>query len=167
MSLTTIAPKNTAHPPATTDDLNPRLRETALRYQADLGWDTDIIGNQLFLTLGKGLVGASMAREVAGEVNHQLKLHGLGCPVLHLPGPRDKWVFLACYDIGSPLPSAPYFITVLRAGERIPLPPSSHHRSNANWVVPPDRSGMGSAQLAPLLALSKTVIPLKSLLPCR
>lgn len=157
MTLTTIAPESTARPPTTTGVLNQSLREDALRYQTDLGWVTTIVGSQLFLKLGKGLVGASMASGVGAEVNHQLTLRGLGYPVLHLPGPRDKWVFLACHDIGSPLPSAPHFITVLRAGDRVPLPPSAHLYGKVNWVVQPEDSGIASALLAPLLALSRSI----------
>lgn len=123
----------------------------AAGYRERFGWPVEVIGNQVMLGLGHGLIGVSMSPGHAGELNGALLRHGLAYPVLWLPTPRSRWGFLAAHT--GPLPHAPYFAGLL-ANLRVPLPPSSATNGPLSWVVPPEECVGEPPALDCLLAVS-------------
>ncbi|KAA2254438.1 hypothetical protein F0L68_30095 [Solihabitans fulvus] len=152
-----VLPQQRTLPGPTEDSLADLLRQAAWRYRADHDWHTEIIGNQLMLSLGRDLLGVCMSAGRAGEINHQLRLYRLTYPVLPLPGPRPRWVFLASDSGRAHRTGTPYFVALLDLNQRIPLPPSGTSSGPLRWIVPPERCADGIPGLDPILAVIRTV----------
>ncbi|MFE3784792.1 hypothetical protein ACFXPA_42200 [Amycolatopsis sp. NPDC059090] len=139
---------------ATVADYRANLIAAAERYLTEYGWRTQVIDNQLMLPFDGDLIGVSIPAGRAGELNHQLAMHRLSYPVVALPTPRHRWVFLAsCTAASHYLPTA-HFVALLRYQDRIPLPPSQSGSGQLRWVVEPPDHSAAIPEVGPLLKIA-------------
>ncbi|MFD7656725.1 hypothetical protein ACFV4N_22360 [Actinosynnema sp. NPDC059797] len=83
------------------------------------------------LVLDEDVVAVEVPASWGAEVSHQLRFTGPLGPILAIPGPRLRWLFLAEPDVG---PEPPYVLPpdarYWRGPRRIPA-------RESRWVVPP------------------------------
>ncbi|GAA1027345.1 MULTISPECIES: hypothetical protein [Amycolatopsis] len=140
---------------ATVVDYRKNLIAAAERYLAEYGWRTQIIDNQLMLPLNEELIGVSIPIGRAGEFNHHLAVHGLSYPIVALPTPRERWVFLAsCAPSSHHLPTA-HFVALLHRQHRIPLPPSQSANGQLRWIAEPHSRPASIPDVGPLLKIAR------------
>jgi len=90
-----------------------------------LGWSVAATEQGIFLDLGPTAIALAMPGKAGARVLADLKARMLAGPTLVLPGPRERWVFLA--ELVALLPTqlqAPADVQLVRPPHRVALPPT-------------------------------------------
>ncbi|MDQ0382846.1 hypothetical protein [Amycolatopsis thermophila] len=124
-------------------------------YRARLGWHVEPRGDQAWLQLGSGIVGASVPARLGPPLAAALAGSGESGPVLEL-GSAARWIFLA--DANGYVPGWEGMLSgveVLGCPAWIPVPASGVLGGRSRWVAPPDARHRWLPTLASIIALAR------------
>ncbi|GHF36321.1 hypothetical protein FHX82_006799 [Amycolatopsis bartoniae] len=124
-------------------------------YRARLGRHVEPRGDQVWLRLGGGIVGAAVPARLGPPLAAVLRGFGETGPVLELDS-APSWVFLA--DANGYVPGWEGMLSgveVLGCPAWVPVPASGVLRARSRWVVPPDARRRWLPTLASIIALAR------------
>ncbi|MCU1686845.1 MAG: hypothetical protein JWQ81_7584 [Amycolatopsis sp.] len=113
------------------------LEGIARWYRANMAWDTRVVGNDVRLRLGRGLVAFLTHGTLTSQVRQVLERAEVEAPLM-LMGNPERGVFLAdANDRFFSQHDMPAGVVFLSAPREIPLPPSSAVDRCVRWVAKP------------------------------
>lgn len=122
------------------------LLRAARRLRLDFGWSSDVRGGVLQVELDEDLSAIELDRAHAVDVLTRLREHGMDCPVVAVPGDRNRCVLFFRQDTPEFFPAS---VTVLPAGRTVVVPPSVTRSGSAHWLSSPwtERVDLPSARV--------------------
>jgi hypothetical protein len=124
------------------------LEGAARWYRANMAWDTRVVGNDVRLRLGRGVVAFLTHGPLTAAARRGLELTEVEAPLMVMGRP-ERGLFLA--DANDRLWSQhdmPVGVVFLGAPREVPLPPSATFDGGVRWVTPPtpDRRWLPAAE---------------------
>jgi hypothetical protein len=133
-------------------DTDTDLHRAARQLRMDFGWSSVVRGGVLQVELDEDLSAIELDRDLAVDVLARLREHGMGCPVVTVPGDRNRCVLFFRQDTGAPFPAS---VTVLPAGRTVVVPPSVNRPGGVHWLSSPWTERV---DLPPARVLAATVV---------
>ncbi|SHE98778.1 hypothetical protein [Streptoalloteichus hindustanus] len=136
------------------------MPEIAASYARLMGWPVVVTDNGILLPLSSAHTALTMPEHRGVDVLAGLRARMLAGPVLAVPGPQPRWVFLA--ELVALLPTqltTPAEVRFVRAPHQVPLPPSPTPHGPVTWANPPTASRRWFPPFTAVLAVARTVVP--------
>ncbi|WP_229686653.1 hypothetical protein [Longimycelium tulufanense] len=134
------------------------LADVAASYARLMGWPVVVSDNGILLPLSPASTALTMPEHLGQGVLAGLKARMLAGPVLALPGPQPRWVFLA--ELVALLPTqltSPFEVQFVRAPHQVLLPPTQTTHGPVRWANPPTPSRRWFPPFTAVLAIARMV----------
>ncbi|GDY28896.1 hypothetical protein [Gandjariella thermophila] len=123
-----------------------------------LGWSVVVAEHGIFLELGPTAIAVAMPGRAGSRVLADLKSRMLAGPTLVIPGPQERWVFLA--ELVALLPTqlqAPADVQLVRPPHRVVLPPTLTQHGPVRWANPPSAARHWLPPFTAVIALARAM----------
>ena len=130
----------------TGSDTDNDLHRAARQLRLDFGWSSVVRGGVLQVELDEDLSAIELDRDLAVDVLTRLREHGMDCPVVTVPGERNRCVLFFRQDTPERFPAS---VTALPAERTVVVPSSVTLPGGAHWLSSPwtERVNLPSAKV--------------------